>query len=643
RAAPRLARAAAWAAAAAGVALAGTLGFRALAGEGAAPAPGPVPPENRVAAVEAPEAPPGAVPPGGRVAVEPAPRAETVPALDPRAASVRGSVRDAATGAAVASFTVALLPERVDNSYFEPEVHEIEEPGGAFAVTTALSRPFTLFVHAPDHALWRAPARALAAGEAWEIVAELGPGGAVRGLLLDPASGAPIGGAAIVSERDAVASGIPFDLERYPIWLPGQIRSAPDGSFLLPHLSPGEHVLRVTAAGFAPCWSEPVRVAEGEEVHLPAIELHPGGALEGTVTAADGVPAANRRVIVSRLGVSSGGTFHFGMDLTDLQGHYRVDDLPPGMLLAILLLDETGARPPLVRPVACRAGTAARLDFHLAPAGARVEGTLRDAAGNPIPRENLALVPAGAERGEENFVATATDETGVFSFAGVAPGRYEILAILDSTGTRLLVVGEVEVADEPEVRRDLELGSGRIAGCVRAAADGRAVRACQVTLLCELPGEEPVFAGQVPTDGEGRYAFPAVPWGAYLVHASPLVPDLGFQTSEEILLDARTPAGGHDFALPAGGSARITVRDGTGRPLAGVGLTFRQGDGTPCGPDGFPTTGAEGEFVLLGLRPGPYHARAAREGFAPAEVAFACRIGLETAVEIVLRKEEQEE
>jgi hypothetical protein len=576
--------------------------------------------------------------------------------------TVRGRVVVDATGEGVKRFRVALLRERTGNSFYMPEVAEFEDAEGFFEWEGVVPLRYEVIVHAEGFGVLRSK---LTSGDEEGVIdleLRLTPGGRVRGLVVDPATGSPLPGATVASMRDAAAGAIPFDLESFPVWLPASAETGGDGSFELPHLSAGDHRLRVSAPGFAPRWLEPIGVTEGGEIELAPVELSRGGILEGIVTGANGAPAAERRLIVTPMSAPAPMLMNFGMTLTDGEGHFRVEDLPSGFLLAILLLDESGREPPLVRPFESAGGATARLDFRIEAPGTRVVGRLLDARGKAVAGRNLALVPVddpaedpaddpatnpannpgegSEEEGDERFIATCTDSDGSWCFEAVEPGHYRLLAVLDGSGEELLWLDELEVTSQPEVRHDLRLEEGEITGRITDAANGEAVPDCLAYLLRLDPlARTADFAGQVRASDEGVWRFRTVPSGSYRVMVLPRRGSLGFECSEEFIVDSVAPRVVRDMALDPGCVARVTAVDREGHPLGDVMLEFRlHPEGIPV-RDQYLATDRNGKFTLVGLRPGTYRVRAVRRGYEIAEVEFEGRLGVQGEVRIVLREQ----
>ncbi len=79
--------------------------------------------------------------------------------------TVRGRVVvDGSDDEPVTSFIVAVLRERIDNSYYEPDLHEIESPDGTFEITGLRPQRGQIVFHAHFHVIPRSGEAGLGIG-----------------------------------------------------------------------------------------------------------------------------------------------------------------------------------------------------------------------------------------------------------------------------------------------------------------------------------------------------------------------------------------------------------------------------------------------------------------------------------------------
>lgn len=585
----------------------------------------------------------------------------TVPSVPAPAAGsgrIRGRValaeHLAAAGEALGEFEVGLLELRAQN-----------EPTFAVARSSAsLQRTaegellwdgltfgtYAVFVHAPGFALAHGGTFELDSGapEA-RFEATLTRGGALRGYVVDAANGDPVAGALIVSERDSPCTGLSFHDEMVAeIWLPISARSRADGGFELPHLSAGEHLLKVSAPGFAPSWTRRIAIAEGSVVEEETVGLGVPGGIEGLVTDARGQPFAGAELITFLGEGDHGRRMTFATTTTDAEGRYAFRDLPPELLLVLLIPGPDG---PLatsrVLPASLSAGKVTRVDFRGETSGTRLVGVLRDTAGRPLGGQNLACFPDGELSRGKDWTATVTGAAGEYAFEDLAPGKY-LLYFIGEMGASLFLLAEIDVPPVPELVRDISLGTCRLEGRVSAGATGAAVPALLILERGDVDGEG-FFAGLARTDAEGRYRFETLAAGRYSLTAYPLDGVHGFEHEPPFDLGdvgtsgqatAEGAARTLDFTLFPGGSAVVLVVDEQGAPVVGATVVFVDELGRGFSFAEEPVTDAEGRHVARGLRPGLYRVRVERDGRETLGLPFECREGAQHEVRLELRTQD---
>jgi len=584
--------------------------------------------DTRLERAPAPEAPEDARAPADVARREPVPELTPEAPAEPEPAqrALLGRVVDAASGAPVTRFTVALLRERVGNETYPPERRDFEAEDGRFRWPDPPSGKQRLFVHAPDYALCAAGELDLTQPRGDELVLELGRGADVRGLVLDEA-GAPVPDALVISENEAPTDGLFFVDSEQLFWLPIQARSGPDGRFELRHLGPGLHTLRATARDLAPVWALGVSVPATELV----LRLGPGGTIAGRVTGADGGPSAGVEIVVVAMDQVQHTRMNFGVTRTDAQGEYRFERLPPTTMIVVRL--GSGDRPEVV-PVQVRVGQVARADFSDQRTGARVQGRLLDVAGRPIAQQNLGLFMKESSNWDQDWVASTTRDDGTFAFEGVAPGPY-LVFLIDEMGKGVRCVDELVVPTEwPEVAHDVRVPGGALTLRVRSAATGAPVPAAGVVLVHVDGGVS--FSSHGGTDERGEFTFRDLRSGTYMAEVYPTTPGLGYRDTGPIEVDEAGPAPTLAVELGEGGPVTVRVTTGDGRPLEGALVSFRDEAGAEHNFGRLPATGDDGRYKAHGLRAGTYRAQARLAGYQGAPVTFRYEPGLELEIPLVL-------
>jgi hypothetical protein len=479
--------------------------------------------------------------------------------------------------APVEGFTVLALRQVALPEVVDPAVFEFESAGGRFELSGLPAGRYDLFVRAPGRALWRGEPVALAdtaAGTAplVEVEAVLAPGAELRGLVLDGVTGLPVAGAVVVSETDAPVQILSLTGEEYAQHgVLARAVSGPDGGFELRDLTPGQHVLRVSAPGHAPAWEHALADAAGAEV---ALELTPGGALEGRVTRPGGAPLEGGRVICS---LTDFGASHpvmsYASAITDAEGRYELVDLPAGNWPLLSFGVEAEARGPMEPELAfvrIRAGERARHDFAAPAAGLRFEGTLLLPDGAPAAGRALWLTPLGGGR---DMVSTNTDSEGRFALAGLEARAY---AVYTSRGAPpdMALLGEVDLGDGRDVlEHTLQLAGGSLAGSVLHGDGGGGVRYAVVLLLQRDGSEDGVeFLAKTFTDAAGAFGFEHVPAGSYDLQVASTERGLGHAVSEGLTVATAQRLEVGELFLYPGGALEVVAVGPDGRPAVGARL-----------------------------------------------------------------------
>ncbi len=229
-----------------------------------------------------------------------------------------------------------------------------------------------------------------------------------------------------------------------------QTIAGPDGSFTFPHLKPASYRIVATGSdGNRQLRSRPMELRVDSEVTDLRLELEPGRDLAGTVEVAEdppGRPAEKRTVTLHptemsgmdrapSASVASDGTF----GLTDVfPQEYRVtvEPLPENGYLKAVVLDGAAARPGGLVDLS-QGGS--NLKITLSRKAAQVSGVVTDKEGRPL-AITVAMIalfddPEHPERAQQ----TRIDPDGHYSFKGIAPGKYRLVAVDVQTGS---LIGE---------------------------------------------------------------------------------------------------------------------------------------------------------------------------------------------------------
>ncbi|MWA02021.1 MFS transporter [Actinomadura sp. LD22] len=192
----------------------------------------------------------------------------------------------------------------------------------------------------------------------------------------------------------------------------GRAITQDDGRYALPTPGPGTYVLIAATGEHEP---QAATLVVGDRPVEFDLMLAGNGGLGGTVRSADGSPIANAMVVVTDVRGEVVGTGR-----TDASGQYAFKDVVTG---AYTLAVSAAAHRPVALPVEVAGGGQTRLDVEM-PAGARVRGTVRNEAGEPVGDARVTLVDAAG-----NVVAMAiTGPDGEYAFTDLTGGQYTVIA-----------------------------------------------------------------------------------------------------------------------------------------------------------------------------------------------------------------------
>jgi hypothetical protein len=448
-------------------------------------------------------------------------------------ASISGVVTAADTGAGLADVSVELtLPggtQLTDTS---------TDSTGAYSFT-GLSAA-TYLVHFSDdyntgHLGATSSPVTLTDGQAATVDRALSLGGSVTGTI--SLSTGPLtqpAGVALIGQGAAVTD--PSDLF--------YISTAPDGTFSFTGLTGGTYTLAFAGpygSNIAPqYWSGAASLADASyftvtpgqtETDKNAV-LQPGSSISGTVT---GAGAPQSFGFVQAIGADG---IVVGTGTTASDGAYTIQGLPSGSttlkfgppIFGNFLQQWWSGAPTVgdaqyfdVPPATALTGYDAQLS-----AGATISGTIKDAAGNPIPFSSAYALKAGNVYGVSAFA----DSAGNYSLNALSAGDYTVQ--FDASGAGAYEAGwwngasspatatVIHLADQQQVTGvDSALGAGAtISGIVSGLTpSGATFPAANATITVVRPDGSQ--ANQRYADQSGAYTIGNLPAGTYQLHIEP--------------------------------------------------------------------------------------------------------------------------
>jgi len=539
----------------------------------------------------------------------------------PRAAAIRGRVVDE-VDRPVSSFRVEVERDLGTYAVEPPRSAEFEHPEGRFAFEALVPGLYHLRASSTSDGDAVATGRlegirATPGEESTEVIVRLDRVGSIFGSVR-ASDGTPIAGASL-GLASAMAAG-DLGVNWYERHGGGEpvVRSAGDGSFEFDAVPPGVHTVLAHARGRGSAAVEEVAVAPGAPTGPLSIVIPRGGTIEGTVTEAFGEPVPGVAIVVLAVrDVGAPRNARWLQARTDETGAYRVEAVAPGSYMVVRVDEKPGgeAIPAESKTAQVRGGETVVVDFSEEPEGAVLLGSVYEAGGAPASRVQIVVIDF--TRTGATIESTYADAEGRYRIAGLDGGLYGIYLTrgisLDS-----VFLETVSIPSRPlEVRRDLTLPGGAIAGRVRDARTGAPMPRARLALLTDVGAGPAFLAGTGVADDDGAFRFGDLSPRHYRVSAT--ADGYGQEATERFFLADDETRERIDLSLHPGGSLALRVLDPEGKPVARAFVAFRDPEGNTI-PIGIPMpwTEADGSFGAEGVKPGRYTAAAVKEGVAVA-------------------------
>ncbi|WP_238539945.1 carboxypeptidase-like regulatory domain-containing protein [Corallococcus macrosporus] len=268
--------------------------------------------------------------------------------------------------------------------------------------------------------------------------------------------------------------------------------TAEDGLFRLGPLRREAYIFNVLAPGYRGQLRDAV-AAPGERLDFTLIPAHP---LQGLVTDAQGKPVPGVYIDVDDETQADADLFREEVDpaVSDEHGRFELTFIDPGgYTLVITHDDHLEERVEVKTP-----GPEVRVTLRGA---ARVEGTVTNRQGLPIPDMLLSLVDG---RGEQPTQLADTDAEGHFVITSVAPGTYDLIAGMHTGASTPEVLRTVTVRGTETVDASLRLETGASVSGIVVDEHGRPVADATVD-ADNLPTQLDGTSLATHTDAEGRF------------------------------------------------------------------------------------------------------------------------------------------
>lgn len=507
-------------------------------------------------------------------------------------------------GDSLRGIAIVLRPES-DRGGSEGRV--IVEPSGAFRVEDVDPGSYTIEASADGHATVKEPGVSVTAGGVVDVgTLRLRSGLVLRGRVLAAADGSPVGAASVRVDRSGSPSP-PADAAPEPT---ASAYSEGDGSFTVGGLDAGSYDVTVRHPRFARARATVVLGADHEAREI-LVELFRGGTLAGTVVDADGKPVGG-----AWIGVFDASGAHVQTAVTDADGHYVVDSLPPGTYSAIRLRQGGEiALGPGARTVVIREGETTTADFDAAPTITLHGRVLRGDA--PLPSVELSLISLDGPT-PPDMKRTRSDADGLYRIGLDRAGRYRALVATGNVeGGGGAKVTTLSIPDQPDVLQDIVLAVFSITGRV-TRVDGEPIPETAVAALSDgtIPGALPQQAVAV-TDKEGRFRLGGIDEGSYRITARHR--DYKSADVHPVLVDASSPEPVVDLVLEDAATIRGRVVDPSGNGVPRV-VILGANPGALAAGLTVASSDPKGEFKIKGPGDGAVTLTAIPTDWAPAVV-----------------------
>jgi hypothetical protein len=505
---------------------------------------------------------------------------------------------------------------------------------GQFVLDGVPDGTWVVEASAPDRADGVVSGVVVAAGATVDVGrVRLGPGGVVRGLVVDT-GGAPVGGAMVHlvgAGRDYFPRG-------------DDATSDPGGAFELRGVEGGTVELVATHPSYAEGRASGIEVDPARGPAEARIVMAQGGRIEGRLARRDG-SGMTGSVHVSPMhpggprGLGGGLSAQAGPD-----GTFVVEHVPAGRV-ALYVMAGTGGilESRQTREVEVREGETTTVEFvsreilvtgHVSRGGPPAPGVRLRLFGQGGSRMMMGapafgMVPA-APQGPQRL-GGETDESGGFALIVDEPGTYRVNATT-ADGRITFPMRTVEIPDADAHTVDLAFSGVAVTGVVVDKETEQPVPAAHLTAALRNPGPNagPVMGGGASAGSDGHFALELEP-GDYRVQV--YAEGYAHETAEVTVAAGGAPSELR-LALSRGGVISGRVLDAGGRAAGGV-RVGAVADATEGGGGGMAETLPDGSFQIAGLPPAIY-AVSAQSNLG----AFAVRSGItagQTGVTLTLR------
>ncbi|UTE75620.1 carboxypeptidase regulatory-like domain-containing protein [Rossellomorea sp. KS-H15a] len=366
--------------------------------------------------------------------------------------------------------------------------------------------------------------------------------------------------------------------------------TAPDGSYTVPNLAPGNYTVVAAASNFQAA-TQGVTISSNTTSIVNFNLASDPGSISGIVTNAQtGTPIIGANVQV-RVVDSSGAVI--ATVLTDENGQYVVNGLAPGIYTVVVSAQDFQTNAATIQVISNQATDGS---IALQPDPGQITGTVVDSVGsNPIPGASVSIVNSSG-----NLITTVlTDTNGVFMVEGLAPDNYTVNVFANNFQNGM-VGALVSSGQTTPVSVSLEPNPGFITGTVIPQVPNTVV---------QLRDVNNVLIDSVVANQDGTFSFNNLTPGIYTVLAS--APNYSTAQAGVSVLANQTST--VDLTLvPNPGSVSGIVTDNLGNPIVNAIVQIFDQNNILIG-SGF--TDSSGQYIVGNLPSGSFNVVVNSPGF----------------------------
>ncbi|GAB1765757.1 carboxypeptidase regulatory-like domain-containing protein [Priestia megaterium] len=412
--------------------------------------------------------------------------------------------------------------------------------------------------------------------------------GTITGGVFNQQTGAPIAGASI-----AIRQFSPFG----PIV--ATITTNIQGQFTVFNLTPGAYTAVASEPNFGT--ESASTLVQSNSVSTVLLNLSPdSGIVQGTITSAQ----TGQTLADTLLRILDVNGVLVAVSQTDINGNYRIQGLAPGTYTMVATNPQFQQ---LANGINIASNQTVTQNISLQPNPGTITGTVVNAqTSTPLSGAVLQVFQSGSTTPITN---TVTDQNGSFSFIGLAPGEYSLVAQATNFGS--VAVGAIITSGNTTT---ITVQAPPLPGVISGQVTDFSGNALSNATIRLLDSNQNVV-GIGSTDLTGSYTIGNVAAGTYTVIAS--ASGFGTNTQGVTIAPAQVlPNLNIPLEATSGTITGQVTNSGNGAPVTGATVIIRslqQGSGGIV--VGTVSTDQQGNYLAQNLAPGEYSVTVTKLGF----------------------------